>query len=89
MNPDKCQRLFNGYRLYENNSLVEETGRVEIKLTWKQRLFSWPWQPMIAKIVEITYKPSKEVIVDEIHKTMHMHPSVLKELEKEMANSEQ
>lgn len=79
---------YNGYRVYTDTSMIVISGTIEIKLTWKQRLFSRPWHPLMTHITENTYEPSREVIISETNHMMIMHPHTLKELEKAIKNEQ-
>ena len=37
-----------GLRIIENPLMVEDGEPYEIRRTWRERLFSWPWRPLRA-----------------------------------------
>lgn len=71
----------NEYKVVANPLLTVAKSR-DVPRTWKERLFSWPWQPMKKTKVEVYHVPSREVIVDKVNHVIYAHPEVKAEIER-------
>jgi hypothetical protein len=71
--------MFHGYRVIENLMLTKTQTR-EVKRTWKERLFTLPWQPMKVTRTESRQVPDREVVVDKMNKIIYAHPVVANEI---------
>lgn len=68
----------NGYRVVENISMTLAGEAHKEKRTWKERLFSLPWNPFKSHNITIPQIPSTEVIMFE--NSMIMHPDIAEKL---------
>jgi len=68
----------NGYRVVENLSMTVNGEPIKDKRTWKERLFSLPWNPFKTHNITIPQIPSTEVIMFE--NSMIMHPEIASKL---------
>lgn len=66
----------------ENIFLVDSDVR-EVKRTWRERLFTLPWQPFKATRTEITTTPSK-VCYQMPDGSLVMHPATAAELKRQL-----
>ncbi len=48
---DTLNLMLSNYKIYENKLLTisgpEQTIEHDVRLSWKERLFSWPWKPLV------------------------------------------
>jgi len=68
----------NGYRVVENISMVVDGDPYYEKRSWKERLFSFPWNPFRSLNKIVPKVPSTEVIMFE--NSMIMHPEIASKL---------
>ena len=73
------------YKVIEDKSLEEFDYEFTLKKSWKDRLFSWPWQPFKKEIVVTSTKPSK--LVYKRDDCLVMHPVVAKKLRNYIKNN--
>jgi hypothetical protein len=50
-----------GYMIYRNPALVEPGEPVQVKRTWRDRLFSTPWSPLRTHTTQVPMVPSHNV----------------------------
>jgi hypothetical protein len=65
-------------RILESD-LLTTAGFYELRRTWRERLLSWPWRPLVAKIKVPTQVPRDDVFdlgPAMIPRTYVCHPSV-------------
>ncbi len=67
-----------GFRVIEKASLVEDGPLVIVKRSMINRLFSWPWRPMVKEEAVVSKRPSK--IIHKAGDFLIMHPLVAKKL---------
>lgn len=72
--------MFHGYKVVANPILTKTETR-EVKRTWKERLFTRPWQPLKVMRTESYQVPDHGVVVDRRNRVIHAHPVVVKEIE--------
>jgi hypothetical protein len=66
--------LYAGYSIIETEMVGEPVIKTRIR-TWKERIFTLPWQPR-KKIASYTiYRPKGEFILDTINKVIYGHPA--------------
>lgn len=72
-----------GMKVIENRLMVEDGEPYEVARTWKERLFTWPWQPFKIVNIIIPKVPLKEVwrLGDN---TLVMHPDFFEEMKKSL-----
>jgi len=68
---------FNAIKIIEDERLVKEGEPVEVKRSWFDRLFSWPWEPWIATETVIPMVPDDGIYQFE-GDTFIMHPATAK-----------
>jgi hypothetical protein len=73
---------FNGVKIILTPHLEQDGEPVEIKRTWRERLFTRPWQPFKATRTHIPKVPYKGAMKINEH-TVAMHPQVYRELVRE------
>lgn len=73
MNP-----MFNGINIIENPYLTEPGEPCDVKRTWKERLFTRPWNPFKSHKEIIPIVPSREII--KLGDKWIMHPEMAKEI---------
>lgn len=83
----KATPLFNpmGMRVIVDSQLVEPDGTVDVRRTWRERLFSIPWRPLEATKPVQTFRPSREVI--QVNGRLLMHPVTWKKMVEELDKS--
>jgi len=80
MNKEQAAMLmFAGYNI-QVTSLLTDTITHRESRTWKQRLFSLPWQPWRTHSFRTEVVPSRKIIVAESRKTLFMHPFMVQEV---------
>lgn len=72
----------NGIRIVTDSNMVEPGAAVEIKRTWKERLFTRPWKPFKTVKTIIPLVPITKVFMHD--DGWIMHPDILEELKKQM-----
>jgi hypothetical protein len=70
---------FMGIRIIENPYLTEPGEPYEVKRTWRERIFSRPWNPMKTMKTIIPMVPKKEAI-QLPDGSLVMHPEMAAEL---------
>lgn len=69
----------NGINIIESRYLTEPGAPVQVKRSWRTRLFSRPWQPWRATDTFTPQIPAKAGYMLDAH-TMVMHPDTLRAL---------
>ena len=62
-------------------TIIEVSGMVDheiVERTWKERLFTLPWRPLLKYKVVTT--PSPEIIYDHVNKRIYCHPHTAHQL---------
>ena len=71
---------YNGIRICTNPNLLDTKYKF-VERTWKERLFSWPWDPwMHLKYISYTV-PSEGIYNLPSQNTMIMHPVMARRLQ--------
>ncbi len=70
--------MLHGCKVYTNDSLVDSYTNQEIR-TWKERLFSKPWKPLL-RFKYVQYNEPSRQIYQLPNGAFVMHPVMLKEL---------
>ena len=70
--------MHGGFRIVQN-SLMDKINYKTVNRTWKERLFTRPWNPLKKQKIEVISVPSDEVIVDELNNVIYMHTKTFKE----------
>lgn len=73
---------FGGIQVIESVHLVEDGEPCLRHLSWRERLFSWPWEPWVAAELEVPKVPARHGIMLNDH-TMVIHPQTLKAMRAE------
>ena len=68
----------NGMKISECLSMVENGEPYQAKRTWKERLFSIPWQPFKSSITVVPKVPRKDAV--NIRGVWFMHPQAARAL---------
>ena len=76
---NQVHRPFDGMRIVEDLSLVVDGDPIEVRRTWKERLFSRPWRPFKRNKTVIPKVPSEEVLVI-LPNTIVAHPITAREV---------
>lgn len=76
--------MFNGLKVIESVWLTEPGDPVEVRYSWRQRLFSWPWRPWRATYTMIPQVPMKGG-VRMSNDTIVMHPETLRQLKEHVS----
>lgn len=71
-----------GYRVVTDPLLTEEGPKIEVPRTWRERLFTRPWNPFRKTKWIGTRIPSKQVIKAENQRLLIMHPVLWERLQK-------
>lgn len=74
----------NGYRIVEDINRTVAGEPYKVKRTWKERLFTWPWNPLRSNNTIIPQVPSNEVIQFEDY--LVMHPDIAKVFKESLKN---
>ncbi len=69
---------FNGMRVQTSVWLTEPGDPVTLRRTWRERLFSWPWRPLIATRTVVPQVPKKGAI--SFAGQLLMHPETFRQL---------
>lgn len=72
-----------GVRLIATPLLVDKETRI-VQRSWRERLFSLPWQPLRPWKEVVTTVPAKKALVME-DGTWYMHPTTLEQLRKKLS----
>lgn len=75
---------FNGITILPNANMTEHGEPINIRRTWKQRLFSWPWKPWCNIMTVTPYTPSKKVYMLKSQGIAFAHPAVIDELRRQI-----
>lgn len=67
-----------GMRVIEDVNLVTAQPLV-VNLTWRQRLFSWPWRPWESTKVVVQYVPDQRVYAKD-DSTIVCHPVIAQKI---------
>jgi hypothetical protein len=73
--------LFQGMRVIESTYLTQSGEPCEVRRSWRERLFSWPWRPLQATrwfVPQIPYRGAIQLNAN----TLVMHPQTLCEMRK-------
>jgi hypothetical protein len=73
--------FFCGRKIIASLGMVEEGEKCEVPRTWKERLFSLPWRPLLKTKIITPMVPKQEALVMP-DGTFVMHPSMLDKLNK-------
>ncbi len=71
------QRMIGDMRVRLSEWLTEAGDSVEVKRTWRQRLFSRPWQPWRRTFTMIPQVPMKSALL--INGELMMHPQMFEQ----------
>lgn len=63
-----------GITVILSDNMVTEGQPISVRLTWWERLFSWPWRPWVCSVEITPILPSDDVIYSEIENKLIMHP---------------
>lgn len=74
----------NGLRIVENSNMTVLGKPYDVKRTWTERLFTWPWNPFKSSKTIVTHVPSNEVIQGD--GVLIMHPEIAKVFKESMNN---
>lgn len=74
--------FLNSIRIIENPILTMEGTPYEVKRTWKERLFTLPWEPLKATKTVVPQVPSTEIIY--ANGVMVMHPEMANKIRKQL-----
>lgn len=66
---------FSGLRVITSEWLTQPGDPIEVRRTWRQRLFSRPWRPFQATYTVIPQVPYQGVVMLN-NRTVVMHPQV-------------
>lgn len=80
---DKPNARLNGVPVVTSRLLEKRGARIDIPLTWKERLLSRPWRPWVASRPDWLMEPDDK-IVRMPDGTLIMHPEILKRLLREL-----
>ncbi len=71
--------MFNGMRVIANAALTEAGEPYEVRRSWKERLFSRPWTPLLSTrtvVPQVPLKGGYQIARD----TLMMHPETIRQL---------
>lgn len=71
--------MFNGMRVIESPFLEQDGAPYEVRRTWRERLFTRPWRPLVTTRTVVPKVPYKGAVQLNAH-TLVMHPAMLREL---------
>lgn len=77
-----------GYKIIESEFIGKPVTQFRWR-TWRERLFTLPWQPMRKMAFYTVYKPNGELIVDNINKMIYGHPVDIYNLKTHLDNAQQ
>jgi hypothetical protein len=63
---------FTGLRIVETEMLTEPGEPIDVRRTWRERLFSRPWRPLRATKLFVPQVPMKTAM--RVGNTLYMHP---------------
>ena len=70
----------NGLDIVTSSHCLEEGPPVRVNLSWKQRLFSWPWRPGVDHYMKPSLVPSRKIL--RVGNTLIMHPVMAVEIQR-------
>jgi hypothetical protein len=73
--------MFRGMRVIESPYLEQDGEPVTVRRTWRERLFSRPWRPLVATRTVVPRVPYRGAMRLDA-RTLVMHPQMLRELRK-------
>ena len=80
---DLYTSTFNGMHIIESVYLVENGEPIVVHRTWRERLFSRPWTPLIKTRTVVPQIPYRGAVQLDAN-TLVMHPYTLAQLRKEL-----
>jgi hypothetical protein len=75
----------NGMRIIESAYLEEDGEPYQVRRTWRERLFTRPWRPLVATRTVVPKVPFRGVIQLNAT-TLVMHPVTLRQLRETLGN---
>jgi len=81
--PPSGSFMVNGMRVFEDVSMTEDGIPYDVRKTWRERLLSWPWNPLKKFRRVVPQVPKKEAYVLS-KKMMVMHPEMARQLREEL-----
>ena len=72
-----------GYRIIEVEMCGDPRDRFRFR-TWRERLFTLPWQPLRKMEFYKIYVPNGNVIIDQINYVIYAHPLDISKLRQEL-----
>jgi hypothetical protein len=81
--PQPLSTILNGQRFYPNE-LLSVPRNEEIERSWKERLFSWPWQPFKKTKYVTKWVASDEIIC--FNGTYYAHPDTIEKIKAAIEN---
>lgn len=85
MSESNLNDLLSGFRVIEDNSMVEDGEPYKVKRTLKDRLFSRPWKPLKTQRTVVPKKPKRVALT--IGNTLIVHPEMAKEFRELIAKA--
>lgn len=76
---ETIQCIINGYKIVEDVNLTETESYEEVR-SWKERLFTFPWKPLVKSKTCYRIVPSKDVFF--VDNMIVCHPMIAEELRK-------
>lgn len=74
--------IYMGFKVIGSHAMTMPGEPVQVKRSWKARLFSLPWRPLLTHRTFIPQVPSNMIVIDERENTIVMHPSLIDKLVK-------
>ena len=71
--------MLNGMRVIESVYLEEDGEPVQVRRSWRERLFSRPWRPLVSTRMVIPKIPYRGAVQLDAN-TLVMHPQTLQQL---------
>jgi hypothetical protein len=68
-----------GYKIIEDSDMLKPETKI-VPRTWKERFFSFPFNPIQKTKKTVEYVPDSQMVVIEKSRTIFMHPTVLEKL---------
>ena len=75
---------FGGIQVIEGVNMTVAGELYEVSRTWKDRVFTWPWNPLRKTYTIIPQVPSDEII--RFKDKMVCHPTIANKLRQELRN---
>ncbi|QBJ04482.1 hypothetical protein HOV23_gp091 [Pseudomonas phage Lana] len=85
MMAEQTHKLLNGVRIIATPSMTDSKTE-EVPRSWKERLFSLPWQPLKKVRYVTTQVPSDQII--RFQDTFFAHPALIEKIEAAIKNQE-